>query len=52
MCNCQLYTLEEIFYLKMNPNVCPRCGKEFEEEPENDDGYDSERCDAMRKDER
>ncbi len=24
-CNCKNYTLEEIFYLQMNVNKCPRC---------------------------
>ena len=28
-CTCKNYTLEEIFYLKMNPNKCPRCKKDI-----------------------
>ena len=26
VCKCVNYTLEEIFYLKMNVHKCPRCG--------------------------
>lgn len=26
ICKCMNYTLEEIFYLRMNVHKCPRCG--------------------------
>lgn len=30
VCTCRNFTLEEIFYLSMNVDKCPRCGLQTE----------------------